>query len=100
MILWRENTINAQWIISTTQPNFPRQHKITRKKLNHGVTRKVIRGIQPCVIQEELNSKKEKIETRGTAKEEVMEGGPKCTNLIEASMYDTKPVQYISMVSE
>ena len=29
-----------------------------------------------------------------------MEGGQKCTNLIEAIMYDTTPVNYISMVSE
>ena len=29
-----------------------------------------------------------------------MEGDPKFTNLIEASMYDTNPVQHISMVSE
>ena len=29
-----------------------------------------------------------------------MEGGPKCTNLIEASMYDTTHVHYISMISE
>ena len=29
-----------------------------------------------------------------------MEGDTKFTNLIEASMYDTKPVQYTSMISE
>ena len=29
-----------------------------------------------------------------------MEGCPKLTNLIEAKMYDTTPVHYISMVSE
>ena len=29
-----------------------------------------------------------------------MEGDPKRTNIIEASMYDTMPVHYISMVSE
>ena len=70
-----------------------------RKKLTHGVTRKGTRGIPPCVTQEELKSKKAYIETRGTAKEVVMEGNPKCTNLIEASMYDTKHVHYIGMVS-
>ena len=48
----------------------------------------------------ELKSKKATIETRGTPKEAVKEGGQKCTNLIEASMYDTNPVHYISMVSE
>ena len=49
-------------------------------------------GIRPFVTQEELNSKKGNIETRGTSKEEFMEGGLKCTNLIEASMRGTNPV--------
>ena len=40
------------------------------------------------------------IDTRGTAKAEVLEGDPKCPNLIEASVYYTKPVHYIVMVSE
>ena len=71
-----------------------------RKKLTHGVTRKGTRGIPPCVTQEELKSKKAYIETRGTSKEAVTEGYTKCTNLIEASIYDTTPIHYISMVSE
>ena len=67
--------------------------------MTHGVTRKGIMGIPPCVTQEEFNSKKAHIETRGPSKEAVTEGDPKCTNLIEAIMYDTTPVHYISMVS-
>ena len=31
LILWRKNTINAQWIISTTQPNFSKQQTTRRK---------------------------------------------------------------------
>ena len=59
-----------------------------------------MRGIPPCITQEELKSKKAQIETRGKSKEEVKEGDPKRTSLIEASMYDTTPVHYTSMVSE
>ena len=59
-----------------------------------------MRGIPTRVTQDELKSKKAQIETRGTPKEAVTEGGPKCTNLIEASIYDTTPVHHISMVSE
>ena len=59
-----------------------------------------MRVIPSFVTQEELQSKKAQIESRGTSKEAVMEGYQKCTNLIEASMYDTKPVHYIIMVSE
>ena len=59
-----------------------------------------MRGILPHVTQDELKSKKAQIETRGTSKEAVTEGDPKCTNLIGDSMYYTTPVQYISMFSE
>ena len=47
-----KNTNNAQCIISTTQPIFPRHITIMRKLLTRGVTRKVIRVIPPCVTQE------------------------------------------------
>ena len=57
-----------------------------------------MRGIPSRIIKEEFNSKKAQIETRGTSKEAVTEGCPKCTNFIEASMYDTTHVHYISMV--
>ena len=59
-----------------------------------------MRGTPTSVTQEELKSKKAHIDNRGTSKEEVTEGDTKCTNLIEASMYDTTHVHYISMVSE
>ena len=77
-----------------------RQHKIMRKLLTRGVTRKGIRGIPPCITQEVLESKKSQIETRGTSEEAFMEGDPKCNNLVEAVMYDTKPLHCISMVPE
>ena len=71
-----------------------------REILTHGVTSKGMRGIPTPVTQEELNSKKAHIDTRGTLKEAVTEGDPKGTNLVEASMCDTTHVHYISMVSE
>ena len=59
-----------------------------------------MRGIPSRVTQEELKSKKAHIEIRGISKEAVTEGDPKRTNLVEASMYDTTPVHYISVFSE
>ena len=59
-----------------------------------------MRGIPPRVTQEELKSKKEQIDTKVISKEAVMEGGTKCTNRIEASIYDTTHIHYSSMVSE
>ena len=71
------------------------------KKLpTHGVTRKIMRGIPPCIKQEELNSKKANIDIKGTVKKSVLKGDPKITKLIVSSVYDNKPVHYISMVSE
>ena len=37
---------------------------------------------------------------RGTVKAAVLEGGPECPNLVASSVYDAKPVHYLSMVSE
>ena len=71
-----------------------------RKLLTRGVTSKGMRGIPTCITQQELKSNKSHIDTSETAKEVVLEGYPKCADLIESSMYDTKPVHYISMVSE
>ena len=70
-----------------------------RKLLTCVVTKKVTRGIATRVTKEELWSNKAYIDTRGTAKEEVIEGNPKRTNLIEASIYDTKPVHCNNMVT-
>ena len=47
-----------------------------------------------------MNSKKENIDTRGTAKIAVLKGGPKLTKLIKASVYGNKSAHYIIMVSE
>ena len=92
--------MDAQCIISTTEAKFSRHRTIMRKFLTNGVTRKGTRGIPPCVAQEEFGSKKAHIDIRVKEKELVLEKDPKCTNLVEAIMYDTKPVHYIRMVSE
>ena len=47
-----------------------------------------------------MESKRENIDTRGTAKIAVLKGGTKLTKLIEASVYYNKSVHYIIMVSE
>ena len=57
-----------------------------------------MRDIPPCVTQQELNPNKVQIDTRAKSKEAILEEDPKCTNLIEDSMYDTNPVHYIIMV--
>ena len=53
-----------------------------------------------CVTQDESNSNKAHVESRGVETAEVMEGDPKCTKNISASAYDTTNVYELSMVSE
>ena len=66
--------------------------------MTHGVLRKGMRGIPPCIKHEKFKSKKAHIDTRGIAKTVVPKGDPKLNKIIEASVYDTEPVHYISMV--
>ena len=70
-----------------------------KKVLTSGVTRKGARGIPESVVQVEVTSRSAQIEVRGTVKAAVLEGDPGCPNLIASSVYDTKPVHYLSMVS-
>ena len=68
--------------------------------LVHGVTRKWGRGIPDCVLQEEVINRNVQIAVRGTVKAARLVGDPDCPNLIASSVYDTKPVHYLSMVSD
>ena len=57
-----------------------------------------MRGIPPAVLQQEMKSKKDQLKVRGIVKVTVLEGDPDCTNLVASSIYDTKPLHYLSMV--
>ena len=70
------------------------------KVLCHGVTRKGGRGIPPSIIQTEVINREAQTRVRGTVKAAVLEGDPGCPGLTATSIYDTKPVHYLSMVSE
>ena len=45
-------------------------------------------------------NKKDQLKVRGTVKAAVLVGDPDCPNLIASSVYDTKPVHYLSMASD
>ena len=70
-----------------------------KKPLVHGVTRKGGQGIPPCVQQEEVTSRTTLWSVRGTVKVAKLEGDSKCPCLLASSVYDTKPVHYLSMCS-
>lgn len=72
----------------------------TYKVLVHGVTRKGGRGIPECVHQLEVKNRTAIAQVRGTVKVAKLEGDDSCPHLIASSIYDTKPVHYLSMVSD
>jgi hypothetical protein len=72
----------------------------TNRVLIAGVTRQGMRGLPKAVIQEEVNTPSAQMQVRGTVKVAVLKGDPGCASLIAASVYDTKPVHFLSMSAE
>ena len=67
------------------------------KILVHGVARRNGRGIPTSVLQDEITNKKEQGKVRGTVKAAELVGDPDCPGLVAVSIYDTKPVHFLSM---
>jgi hypothetical protein len=65
--------------------------------LCHRVARKSGRGLPKCVIQEEPKKKSAQDTMRGTTKAAVLTGDPEVPDLVAFSVYDTKPVHFLSM---
>lgn len=72
-------------------------YKHDKKVLVAGVCRKGGRGFPEAVLQTEVNGREEQIRARGTVKAAVLEGDNSCPNLVAVSVYDTKPVHFLSM---
>ena len=70
-----------------------------KKVLCQGVTRKGWRGIPDSIKRVEVERRKDQLKVHGNVKAAVLEGGPGCTNLVTYSIYDTKPVHYLSIVT-
>jgi hypothetical protein len=70
-----------------------------RKVLCHGILRKGGRGVPKCIIQEEVKDRNKQIAVRGTVKAAHLQGDNVVKFLLASSVYDTKPVHYLSMVS-
>ena len=52
------------------------------------------------MLQPEILNKEQQRLLQRTVKAAVLVGDPGCPNLIASSIYDTKPVNYLTMVSE
>ena len=59
-----------------------------------------MRGILSWIKKEEFKPKKANIDTKVTENKLVLKGYPKLNKLIEASVYENKPVNYTSIVSD
>ena len=66
----------------------------------HGVTRKGMRGIPGCIVQEEQKLRKKQLEMRGTTKAAILKGDTKRPDLIVTIVYNNNTVHYLSMSSE
>ena len=71
------------------------------KKINlHVVTRKSGRGLPSTIMKQELQNKAEQEKVRGTVLAAELVGDSKCPSLIAVSVYDTKPVHFLSMKAD
>ena len=66
----------------------------------HGVTRKSGRGLPSFVLQEEVKNTKEQDKVRGTVLAAELTGDPECPSLLAVSVYDTKPVHFLTMCAD
>jgi hypothetical protein len=54
-------------------------------------------GLPKSVIQDEVKNKKQQEKVWGTTKAAVLTGDPEAPDLVAFSVYDTKPVHFLSM---
>ena len=75
-------------------------YSMPQKVMVHGVTRPSGRGIPPCVKQNEVTKKKDLASVRHTVKVAVLKGDEVCSDLLSISIYDTKPVYFLTNCAE
>ena len=68
--------------------------------LLYGIARKSGRRLPVSVVQEEKATKSKQKKVRGTVKAAKLTGDPDCPNLLAVSVYDTKPVHFLSAAAE
>ena len=66
----------------------------------HGVTRKYERGLPSTIMKQEMKNKAKHENFIGTVLAAELVGDSKCPSLIAVSVYDTKPVHFLSMKAD
>lgn len=70
-----------------------------QKVMIHGVTRPSLRGIPPAVKQVEVKTPNQQQAVRHTVKVAILKGDEVCNDLLAISIYDTKPVYFLTSVA-
>jgi len=104
-VLWLFGCLKADYHVCGvdnlyTSAKFCRVSYVKAKVLLNGVTRTGSRGLPKSVLQDTKKKKSDILLARGTVKAAVLIGDPACPNLVAASVYDTKPVHFLSTVCE
>ena len=71
-------------------------YSMDQKVMVHGVTRPTLRGIPQAIKQQEVSKKKDLEKVRHTVKAAVLKGDEVSKDLVSVSLYDTKPVYFLS----
>ena len=79
---------------------FREAYKHNSRVLLHGVCRTHGRGFPDFCIQQEIVGKEGQEKARGTVKGARLSGDSMCPDLVAVSVYDTKPVHFMSMTCE
>ena len=104
-VLWLFSCLKADYHVCGvdnlyTSAKFCRVSYVKAKVLLNGVTRTGSRGLPKSVLQDAKVRRLEILAARGTVKAAVLIGDAECPNLVAASVYDTKPVHFLSTVCE
>ena len=104
-VMWLFDCVQHKWHVCGldnlyNSAKFCRTSYVQNKVLINGVTRVGGRGLPSSVLQQPITNKKEQMAARGTVKAAVLKGDAECPNLVATSVYDTKPVHFLSTVCE
>eukprot|EP00957_Ditylum_brightwellii_P173614 13217974-Ditylum_brightwellii.AAC.1 len=73
---------------------------LQRKVYVHDVTRTGGRGIPSCILQEEVKNRTAQLAVQDTVKADILHGDPECDGHVAVSVYDTKPVHFLTTTNE
>ena len=69
-----------------------------KRMMVHGVPGKGMQGIPDVMKQEKVKNRKKQVQLRGTVKAAILQGDKEFPDILASSIYDTKPVHFLSMV--